>query len=221
MKKRSIQAAGVEFRERIEAVHVTEVEQPDLVAVVQDISWTEVPFEEAGQQKLNQLIEELPQAPLIPDRYGLALNPRRQQNTSPVARILRIDNGRKTPRPPGGPLSDAKWRRRWTSFRKELWPSTVWTRLCARARFSVQSRFPTRSRSTRAVSPASKACTTNCSEPSISESAFTDSPDPSVLPTSISAPPAANASCAACLSRSLFMQLPAGWNGAEDNSVFF
>src|ERR1700674_3601710 len=100
MKKRSIQAAGVEFRERIEAVHVTEVEQPDLGAVVQDISWTEVPFEEAGQQKLNQLIEELPQAPLIPDRYGLALNPRRQQNTSPVARILRIDNGRKTPRPP-------------------------------------------------------------------------------------------------------------------------
>jgi hypothetical protein len=94
-------AGGVELAQRVEAVHVAEVEHPDLLAVVEQVAGAEVPLEQAGEQQLGAQREHLAQLPGIPAVDQRAGNPWRQHDAVVQRRIQRVGHAAQALAPAG------------------------------------------------------------------------------------------------------------------------
>ncbi len=91
MDARAGEAIAVELAQRIEAVQVAEVEQPD-AAVVEYVAGAQVPLEQAGRGERDDAVEQVCQARFIPVADDLALDPGRQQHAVTKTRIAGVDD---------------------------------------------------------------------------------------------------------------------------------
>ena len=87
-------ACAVELRQGIEAVHVAEVEQPDLPAVVDHVAGAEVPFEKALGGQRTGAGEQLRCAPRVETSDLFTFDPRRYDHALVQRTVHRRDDAR-------------------------------------------------------------------------------------------------------------------------------